>query len=127
MFRFLVIAAAYLGLVLTSSSVLRASEAFPISEEHRATFIGLLKWFLAVGLLWQTNAILSRWAENRWSWRTDRSGWNWEKEVAVVTGGSNGIGAKIVQRLTSHGIRVAVLDVVPLSDALQHSKLASRT
>ncbi|KAF2649837.1 NAD(P)-binding protein [Lophiostoma macrostomum CBS 122681] len=121
MLRLLAFAAAYLGLAFPPSFIPRALEALPISEEHGTSAISSLRWFFAICLLWQVNVILSRWAENRWSWRTDRSAWNWEKEVAVVTGGSSGIGAEIVQRLISHGIRVAVLDIVPLSDALQHN------
>lgn len=63
----------------------------------------------------EINAVLNSWAENRWIWKSDRSDWNWPSEVAVVTGGSAGIGACVVKRLVSHGIKVAVLDIGPLS------------
>lgn len=33
--------------------------------------------------------------------------------TAIVTGGASGIGAAIAQRLTSHGHRVATLDITP--------------
>lgn len=36
----------------------------------------------------------------------------WGNEVAVITGGSNGMGALIAQGLASRGIKVAVLDIV---------------
>jgi len=55
---------------------------------------------------------------------SDKGSWQWEKELAVVTGGSNGIGAAVVRELVSFGIRVAVLDVQPLSEELQNGVLS---
>ena len=49
-------------------------------------------------------------------WKNDKSAWRWTSEVAVVTGGSAGIGACVVKELVSHGIKVAVLDVGPLCE-----------
>jgi 3-oxoacyl-ACP reductase-like protein len=63
----------------------------------------------------ELNAVLNSWAENRWRWTNDKSNWNWRSEVAVVTGGSAGIGACVVKKLVLHGIKVAVLDIGPLS------------
>jgi NAD(P)-dependent dehydrogenase (short-subunit alcohol dehydrogenase family) len=39
----------------------------------------------------------------------------WPKEVAVVTGGSGGIGGHIAQLLAEHGLKVVVLDIQPLT------------
>jgi NAD(P)-dependent dehydrogenase (short-subunit alcohol dehydrogenase family) len=50
-------------------------------------------------------------------------GWDWRQEIAVVTGGSGGIGAKITERLVKLGVRVAVLDVTDLPAALQKNPL----
>ena len=66
----------------------------------------------------ELNAVLNTWAENRWSWTNDKSSWNWPGEVAVVTGGSAGIGACVVKKLVAHGIKVAVLDIGPLSSQI---------
>jgi len=41
--------------------------------------------------------------------------YDWEREVAVVTGGSDGIGKEIVLLLAEKGVKVAVLDVQPLT------------
>lgn len=75
-----------------------------------------LKWTLSLWALFELNWTLNRWADRRWSFTVDKSDWDWKREVAVVTGGSGGIGAGIVKKLVSHGIRVAVLDISPLSD-----------
>ena len=64
-----------------------------------------LKWTLSVWALFELNWTLNRWADRRWSFTVDKSGWDWKREVAVVTGGSSGIGAAIVKKLVSHGIR----------------------
>lgn len=39
----------------------------------------------------------------------------WQKEIILITGGSNGIGAAAAQQLASKGTRVIVLDVLPLT------------
>ncbi|KAF5254123.1 hypothetical protein FANTH_1005 [Fusarium anthophilum] len=58
---------------------------------------------------------------NRWlSWRSANHGdtinrWNPATELVVVTGGSSGIGAKIVQMLEAKNIKVIILDINPPS------------
>ncbi|KAI6380653.1 hypothetical protein MCOR25_001588 [Pyricularia grisea] len=61
------------------------------------------------------------WFLNRWL--NDRalnngnapSSYDWAREVIVVTGGSNGIGAETVKKLAGRGSQIVVLDVLPLS------------
>ena len=43
------------------------------------------------------------------NWKNDR--YNWSREIVVVTGGSDGIGAKIVAMLATKGIKTVVLDI----------------
>jgi 3-oxoacyl-ACP reductase-like protein len=43
------------------------------------------------------------------NWQNDA--YNWNKEIVVVTGGSDGIGAKIVAMFAERGIKVVVLDI----------------
>lgn len=86
----------------------------------------ILKTFFGLWLVYHVNAALSRWAENRWLWKQDEAAWHWPDELAVVTGGSNGIGAVVVQELVSRGIKVAVLDLEPLSDDLNQGKSSDR-
>ena len=52
-----------------------------------------------------------------------RKAWsNPTREVAVITGGSGGIGMEVVTRLAAKGVRVAILDIVP-----PDSKILSNT
>ncbi|KJZ73103.1 hypothetical protein HIM_07487 [Hirsutella minnesotensis 3608] len=68
------------------------------------------------------NNVLSLMAAN--SWRlTPAATWNWPDEIAVVTGGSSGIGAGVVQRLAGRHMRVAVLDIQELPKEMQGNPL----
>lgn len=91
-------------------------------EKYRGTIHAALKYALAIWGPLEVNAALSRWAENRWLLKSDKSAWHWPSEIAVVTGGSRGIGAVVVQQLAQHGMKVAVLDIVPLADGLQKGR-----
>ncbi|KAL6709002.1 hypothetical protein ACN47E_002129 [Coniothyrium glycines] len=93
-----------------------------LSYQQLATLQWYLKWGLPLWALLDFNAILNRLAANRWSLTSDKARWDWKNEVAVVTGGSGGIGACVVQQLVAHGIRVAVLDVVPLSESFTQAE-----
>lgn len=46
-------------------------------------------------------------------------GWNWPKELAVVTGGCSGIGQNIVEQLAERGVTVAIFDVQSLPKSLE--------
>jgi all-trans-retinol dehydrogenase (NAD+) len=81
-----------------------------------------LKWLLAIGAVVQGNNLLSAWARNNWLFRTGKEQWNWPDEVAVVTGGSGGIGALIVKGLAHKGVKVAVFDMQPLPDDLKEGE-----
>ncbi|KAG4269335.1 hypothetical protein FPRO04_12024 [Fusarium proliferatum] len=48
--------------------------------------------------------------------------WDWGREIVVVTGGSNGIGAAIVSRFAENGVKVLILDRNPPA-----TKLAANT
>jgi all-trans-retinol dehydrogenase (NAD+) len=43
------------------------------------------------------------------NWKNDA--YDWDKEIVLVTGGSDGIGAIVVKMLTAKGIKVAILDI----------------
>jgi len=91
---------------------------FDITKQRVTTS---LAWLFALGVAGRLN----RWLNTRAltggkSSRKDE--WDWDREVAVVTGGSNGIGLSIVNGLLRKGVKVAVWDVAPLPEDLQESK-----
>lgn len=61
-----------------------------------------------IGLFSKANSFLSRRALNG-SGRDDT--WDWQREIVVVTGGSSGIGAAIIELLAKHGIKTLNFDV----------------
>ena len=78
----------------------------------------VLKVFFGLGLLRQVNQALNIMASNSWRLLA-ASGWDWSNEIAVVTGGSSGIGKDIVEKLVALGMRVAVLDLQEPPKAMQ--------
>lgn len=77
-----------------------------------------LQIVFGLGILGKFNDILNTMAHNSWRLRAGK-GWDWPNEIAVVTGGSSGIGRCIVERLLSLGVRVVVLDVQDLPKDLR--------
>ncbi|GJC80639.1 dehydrogenase RED2 [Colletotrichum liriopes] len=63
-----------------------------------------------LGLLPRVNKWLSQRRANNYV--ADES-WDWSKEIIVVTGGSSGIGAKIVEMLENRNIKTIILDLNP--------------
>jgi all-trans-retinol dehydrogenase (NAD+) len=116
--RALVLAGAVVALSTAPSSS-SLPTVVPLSSEQSMLLARMLRWVLVACLVREINSILNAWAENRWMFTNDKSSWQWDKELAVVTGGSHGIGAAVVKQLTSRGVKVAVLDIQPLSEALQ--------
>lgn len=116
--RCLVAAAACVAVLVGPASG-KSPKLLPLSDEQSATFLQILRWLCGLLLVWEINGVLNEWAENNWVFRSSESTWDWKNEVAVVTGGSGGIGAVVVKKLISYGVRVAVLDVEPLSSAFE--------
>lgn len=89
---------------------------------HYASRLSAPVWKIGppLGLLWvvyQINGHLSRRALNNGVSAT----FDWEKEIVLVTGGSDGIGAATVQKLAERGTTIIVLDIRPLTyDAREH-------
>ncbi|KAI9927610.1 hypothetical protein ASPWEDRAFT_118976 [Aspergillus wentii DTO 134E9] len=69
------------------------------------------KWATILGLILLANDSLTFWSRNNWV----SDCWGGEKEIVVVTGGAGGIGASVACRLGREGVRVVVVDVVPLT------------
>ncbi|KAI1066850.1 hypothetical protein LB506_012168 [Fusarium annulatum] len=59
--------------------------------------------------------VASRWLSDRMLNNNVSAKFDWKKEIAVVTGGSGGIGAEVVKALNAKGVITIVIDVLPLS------------
>jgi len=96
-----------------------------LSPKNTARLITSLKWLLALGLVRNTSNYLSKWADNDYQIFGSTKGWVWEKEIAVVTGGSSGFGALFAKDLSDKGIHVVVLDINGLPPHLQNNSKIS--
>lgn len=79
----------------------------------------VLQVLLGLGLVRAVNDALNSMAANCWRVRP-AAGWDWPKEVAVVTGGCSGIGYGVVERLVRRQVTVAILDIQDLPKALDN-------
>ncbi|KAI1270531.1 NAD(P)-binding protein [Xylariaceae sp. FL1019] len=89
---------------------------------HKAVDIKILRILFVLSLLRYLNRVLSTMAANSWRLAATK-GWDWPNEIAVVTGGSSGIGKLIVERLAGLGVRVAVLDVQAMPKEMQSDRV----
>ncbi|KAK0649536.1 hypothetical protein B0T16DRAFT_456944 [Cercophora newfieldiana] len=69
-----------------------------------------------VGFLISFNNWLNKWTSNNWT-PTKRGEWDWTREIVVVTGGSSGVGASVVQKLLTRNpsTTIVIVDFAPLS------------
>ncbi|THC96589.1 hypothetical protein EYZ11_003929 [Aspergillus tanneri] len=95
-----------------------------MSSSNYTKFLAALALLVFLG---KTNSILSRWVANNW---TSSDAWQPEREIAIVTGGSNGIGKQIATDLAVAGVRVIILDIhkpssLPKNDHFYHADVTS--
>ncbi|KAI0968930.1 NAD(P)-binding protein [Xylaria arbuscula] len=83
-----------------------------------ATATTVLRVLFVLSAIRRLNRTLNVMAAN--SWRlTASKGWDWPNEIAVVTGGSSGIGKLMVEKLVAIGVRVAVLDIQDVPKSME--------
>ncbi|KAB5536501.1 hypothetical protein GE09DRAFT_1062744 [Coniochaeta sp. 2T2.1] len=83
-----------------------------LSILHPLAYSRLRKIFYLSLARWLNNVHSRRVVNNRC-----RDVYHWHREVAVVTGGSGGIGGHVAQLLAEQGCKVVVLDIQPLTYA----------
>jgi len=88
-------------------------------ENKLTAIVKTLKWLLALSIIRKANAKFNEIALNAWRLKSEKKRWEWNKEVAVVTGGCSGIGLLVVKGLAKKGIRIAILDIQALPATLQ--------
>lgn len=93
-----------------------------LSEQSIERFISALKWLAALGVVKAANSRLNEWALNNWRWGSVAKQWEWAREVAIITGGSSGIGLEVVKQLRRRGIKIAVFDIQPLPKEIDGCK-----
>ncbi|KAF2734706.1 NAD(P)-binding protein [Polyplosphaeria fusca] len=81
-----------------------------LATEHASAFKAL-KTVLGLGVAGKISAALDHYVVNNGVGDV----YDWDKEVVVVTGGSDGIGKIVVGLLAERGVRVAVVDVQGLT------------
>ncbi len=82
-----------------------------ISQTNIGRTITALKWLLALGIARNVHVFLSEIAQNNFRLRSEKSKYDWPKEIAVVTGAASGFGALISQDLAAKGINVIAVDI----------------
>jgi len=77
---------------------------------HETTFSRLKTLFYFGVARWATkfinHGVLNNWTKDKY---------DWNKEIVLITGGAGGIGGGVVKLLAEKGIKVVVLDVIPMT------------
>ncbi|MCJ1474115.1 hypothetical protein MMC13_002773 [Lambiella insularis] len=78
-----------------------------------------LKICLYLGIARWGNGFLNQRALNNW----EIDSWDWEKELVVITGGSDGFGALLVQLFATKNAKVVILDIQPPTFELPNARI----
>jgi len=81
-----------------------------LSVLHETAYSRIRKLFYFGLVRWASSYLDSGVLDN---WTADK--YDWDKEIVLITGGAGGIGGKVVQLMAEKGIKVVVLDVIPMT------------
>lgn len=81
-----------------------------LSILHEKAF-GRVKTLFYLGLARLVSGYFDRGVLDNWT--TDK--YDWDKEIVLITGGAGGIGGQVVKLFAERGIKVVVLDVIPMT------------
>lgn len=96
-----------LGLLLLARYTKRGSD-FSILHE---TAYKRVKTLFYLGLVRLVSGYFDEGVKNNWT----KDEYIWDKEIVLITGGAGGIGGHVVKLLAERGIKVVVLDVIPMT------------
>ena len=96
-----------LGLLLLARYTKKGSD-FSILHE---TAFKRVKTLFYLGLARWASGFFDEGVKNNWTKDT----YEWDKEIVLITGGAGGIGGNVVKLLAERGIKVVVLDVIPMT------------
>ncbi|KAI9651722.1 MAG: hypothetical protein M1831_000505 [Alyxoria varia] len=99
------------ALLLPTVLLARFTERGRLVAADRPKLFSWARIFATLGVIRVINGWFNRRALNH----AAKDVYDWDNEVVVVTGGSDGIGKRIVQMLAQRNVKVIVLDVQPLT------------
>lgn len=76
-----------------------------------STAFSRIRFLFYLGLVRTISSYLDRGVLD--NWKKDK--YDWKKEIVLITGGAGGIGGNVVKLLAERGIKVVVLDVIPMT------------
>lgn len=65
-------------------------------------YFGIVRWISG----YFDNGLLNNWTKDVY---------DWDKEIVLITGGAGGIGGNVVKLLAEKGVKVVVMDVIPMT------------
>lgn len=96
-----------LPLILLARHTKKGSD---LSILHEKAFSRVKLLFILGLIRWASNYLDAGTLNN---WTDDR--YDWKKEIVLITGGAGGIGGEVVKLFAERGIKVIVLDVIPMT------------